>query len=156
MDIVQVTWLNGFYRLDDIPTVKVQELNGVGLYAVLIAKFDKQTTKWESWKLLYIGHAFDQTLRDRIPQPHEADKCVKNWFDANPGFEKVVMIGAVTLPKQVTKGLLADIECCLINVNQPPCNIACKDAYSGRDLDIINLGDYKPLQLKSKCSKTKL
>jgi hypothetical protein len=64
------------------------------------------------------------------------------------------IIEKCTLDK-ITKQLFDDIECCLINSNQPICNTMCKDSYKGREIKIINDGDYSPLKKESICSEKK-
>jgi len=64
------------------------------------------------------------------------------------------MVGVVekTNVQRVTQELFDDTECCLIFCNQPMCNVKCKEAYTGRALEVINTGDFTPLKEKSSCS----
>jgi len=156
MDIVGITWARGFIRWSEVPTSKMRELDSPGLYGVLIAKYDPVAKTWSGYKLLYIGQSFDQPLRIRIPQPHEAYACVQASLKNNPSYEVVVMIGIITSSstQSITQSLMNDVECCLINSNQPPCNAQCKDTYVGRDLQVTNAGDFAPLRKDSICKPT--
>lgn len=155
MDTVEVTWAKGFIRFSDVETAKLPVLDGAGLYAVLGAKHDSGKGGWLDYRLLYIGQSFDQSLRARIPQPHDAYGCVDSWVQKNEGFEAVVMAGAITASnvQSVTSSLMDDVECCLINTNQPLCNDKCKDVYAGSELQVTNAGDYAPLKSVSTCKE---
>jgi hypothetical protein len=157
MDTIHVNWPQGVVRFDKIKTFKHGEwdLDKKGFYAVLGGIYNNDTKQWQSLKLLYIGQAFDQTLRERIPQPHPAYNCAVKYQKEHSGVEFVVMIGFIeksTVEKK-TQELFDDAECCLIYCNQPLCNTTCKEAYSGRDLQIINTGDHFPLKEKCLCSR---
>ena len=95
MDTVEITWDNGFIPLVDVGTMKNSKLDSNGFYAILIAK-KLENGKWSNYTLLYIGQAFDQTLRQRIQQPHDAGQCINSWINSNPTFALVVMIGLIT------------------------------------------------------------
>lgn len=152
MDIVQIEWIN------NIPFNTVSEnenkyLDMKGFYALLGARYDKNAKTWKV-TLLYIGQAFDQTLRERIPQTHPGYKCVNNYIKKNPGKELRVMVGIIekTNLEKRTQALYDNIECCLIFCNKPICNTQCKESYTGRSLQVTNTGDYIPLKPKCTCT----
>jgi hypothetical protein len=154
MDTVSIKWDDGITQFDQIKDSKRTNLDKSGFYAISGATFDKSSNKWNGLKLLYIGQAFDQTLRVRIPQEHDAYKCVFDYKKNHSGTDLVVMIGIIeksSVQKQ-TQQLFNDIECCLIFWNKPSCNTACQESYSGRDLEVTNTGDYTPLKDKRSCS----
>lgn len=153
MDTVEITWDQGFIRWKDTGTSTRLNLDGSGFYCLLISYYDKTSQKWRDFKLLYIGKAFDQTLRQRIMQPHDADSCIDSWLGASSTYDKVAMIGVVTRTSlaRATQGLYDDAECCLIYSNKPTCNAKCKDSYSGREIQVVNIGDYSPLRSSSHC-----
>ena len=153
MVLVEITWAKGFTRWTDVPKATEPVYDGPGFYAVLISQFDKTDKMWKRFKLLYIGQAYDQKLRERIPQEHKAYACVQKWLEANAGYEAVVMVGKITKSGSgVTADLMNCVECCLIFTNKPDCNTTCKDAYEWKlSLEIINKGDFSPLKETSKC-----
>lgn len=154
MDTVNIKWDDGVTQFDQIKDSKRTNLDKSGFYAILGATSDVGSKSWKGLKLLYIGQAFDQTLRERIPQEHDAYKCVYDYRKNHSGTDLVVMIGLIeesTLEKQ-TRQIFNDIECCLIFCNKPTCNTTCQESYSGRDLQVINAGDYTPLKEKCSCS----
>jgi len=153
LDTVEITWDTGFVRWNNVSSSDQKNLGSNGFYGVLIARYESAEKKWKDFKLLYIGQAFDQTLRERIPQPHDADRCIDSWLKANPNHEKVVMLGVITRKSQdkLTWELVNDTECCLIFSNKPECNVKCKDSYSGREIQVVNLGDFAPLKNSSHC-----
>lgn len=153
MDTVQIKWINNM-PFDTISENKSKYLDMKGFYALLGARHDKNEKTWKV-TLLYIGQAFDQTLRERIPQTHPCDKCVHNYIKKNSGKELRVLVGVIekTSLEKITQVLFDDIECCLIYCKQPICNTQCKESYTGRDLQITNTGDYIPLKPKCTCSE---
>jgi hypothetical protein len=154
MDTVNVEWDKGVIRFDQIKDFKSENLDKKGFYTILGWTFDETSKKWKDLKLLYIGQAFDQTLRERIPQEHDAYNCVYDYKKNHSGTSLFVMIGIIkesSVEKQ-TQQLFNDIECCLIFRNKPACNTTCQESYSGRDLEVTNTGDYVPLKEKCSCS----
>jgi len=154
MDTVNIKWDDTVTQFDRIKDSKKTKLDKSGFYAILGATFNESSKKYESLKLLYIGQAFDQTLRERIPQEHDAYKCVYDYKKNHSGTDIVVMIGLIeesSLEKQ-TQQIFSDIECCLIFCNKPTCNTTCQESYSGRNLQVTNTGDYTPLKEKCSCS----
>lgn len=157
MDTVHINWYEVVTRINWIKDSKRTELDKKGFYAILGATHNAKSNKWENIKLLYIGQAFDQTLRERIPQEHEAYKCVFKYQKDHSGVGIVVMVGIIKNPsvQKLTQQLFDDTECCLVFHNKPLCNTTCKESYSGRDIKVINIGHPYPLEKESTCSKTK-
>jgi hypothetical protein len=148
---VTINWVNNVVRLSKIKTSRLPSLDQKGFYAILGAKQDEKR-KWEVMTLLYIGQAFDQTLRERIPQEQRAYKCVAAFLGNNLGTkaEAIVIHGLVGRSSaSLNEDLVDDIECCLVNSNQPLCNQPCKDSYKGRPLAITNVGGFYPLKEQS-------
>jgi hypothetical protein len=153
-DTVNINWVKGVVPFHQIPEFnhKDYDLDKNGFYAILAGK--RKTTGWVELELLYIGQAFDQTLRERIPQEHDAYKCV---FDYQQDSDKDILVKIGYIKEstvQKTTQLFDDVECCLIYCNQPLCNTLCKEKYTGRDLHIINTGSYRPLKEECYCSKS--
>lgn len=153
MDTVQINWAKGAIRFDEISTSKEPYLDKEGFYAILGATFYSESKSWKDFKLLYIGQAFNQTLRQRIPQDHPGYECVSEYRKKNRR-DIIVMVGIIgqAEAQRITQQLFDDVECCLIYCNQPFCNVKCKDSYTGRDLQVINTGDFSPLKEKCACS----
>ena len=156
MDTVYIKWVEGVMPFNKIKDFIRKELDKKGFYALLGGTRAQNSTGWINLKLLYVGQAFDQTLRERIPQEHPAYECVFKYQKEHSGIAIVVMIGTIEKSPvaKLTQQLFNDIECCLIFCNQPLCNTTCKESYSGRDLQVINTEDYKPLKEKCACSET--
>ena len=158
MDTVYINWVQGvvpFHQIKDFRH-KTYDLDRNGFYAILGGTYDSRSRGWKNLKLLYIGQAFDQTLRERIPQEHPAYQCVFEYRKRHSGVDILVKIGFIekSTVERSTQQLFDDIECCLIFCNQPLCNTTCKESYSGRDLQVINVGHYRRLKEKCTCSKT--
>jgi hypothetical protein len=154
---VTIDWREKVSTFESISNAasKLPHLDEKGFYAILGATFAESGNKpgWINYKLLYIGQAFDQTLRKRIPQGHDAYKCVNEQLEKS-GKTAIVMVGFVTrCSATVTSDLFDDIECCLIHTNQPFCNTECRDEYNGRPIRITNTGGYQPLRETSSCQK---
>jgi hypothetical protein len=151
---VTIEWRENVSTFDVIadPQSKLPHLDEKGFYAILASVRDTSTNKWNKFDLLYIGQAFDQTLRERISQPHDAYTCV-NAKVKETEKTAIVMVGFIKQAsvENITQSLLDDIECCLIYSNKPRCNIQCKDEYKGQPLKITNTGGYQPLKANSEC-----
>jgi hypothetical protein len=152
---VTVDWVQGVIPYSEIDNTAYTQLDKTGFYALCIGTYDATQKVWNGIRLLYVGQAYDQTLRERIKQPHPAYTCTNAELRANPTYRLLIKEGYVTQPtsQRITQSLVDDIEVCLIRTNQPPCNTQSKDSYNGRDLTVTNLGDYVPLREKSRCKK---
>lgn len=157
MDTIHINWDKSVTQFNDIKDSKKSKFDGKGFYAILGGIYEPKTNEWTSLKLLYIGQAFDQTLRERIPQEHTAYKCVFDYKKQHSNVGIVVMLGSIekSTVERVTQELFNDIECCLVFSNKPLCNETCQDCYSGRDLKIVNTGHPYPLKDESNCSEKK-
>jgi hypothetical protein len=151
LETVQVNWVQGVTRWPDISTAKSAFLDKKGLYAVLIGKWDENNKNWTNPKLVYIGQSLDQTIRQRLLQPHPAYECIKEQLTANPSYQALVMGGEIVTQTKLTQQLADDIECCLVYRNKPICNVKCKESYTGRELLVRNTGDFNPLAEESTC-----
>jgi len=159
LDSVDITWDPGLTRWNDVGTSKRPLLDKNGFYGIVVGRFDAKENMWKDCGVQFIGMAFDQTLRQRLLKPHDADPSIDAEVNANPGYERAVMVGALTRSSlgKVTWDLVNAVECCLIFSNQPPCNTKCKDAYSGKgEVQVTNLGDFAPLKNESRCSPTSI
>ncbi len=153
MDVVLIDWAQSVVPFDQVKDFKSEtcNLDRKGFYVILSGT--KTAKGWVKPRLLYIGQAFDQTLRERIPQERKEYQCVYSYQKAHAGAPIWVMIGFVkeSTVGRVNQQLFDEIECCSIFSNQPLCNTACKDSYSGRDLEVINVGHYEPLEERCTC-----
>jgi hypothetical protein len=153
LDTVTIEWGRTATRFEQIARSQLAHLDQNGFYAIIGANYDETKKEWTNLDLLYIGQAFDQTLRQRIPQPHDAYSCV-NENIKKTGKTVIVMVGVIreTSAERVTQDFVDDVECCLIYSNQPLCNDKCKDEYRGRPLRITNTEGYSPLKPSSSCA----
>jgi len=156
MDTVHINWEESVIRFSNIKDSNNSKLDGKGFYAILGAIYNAEKNNWGNIKLLYIGQAFGQTLRERIQQEHPAYECVFDYQKKYSNVGIVVMLGVIekSTVEKLTQQLFDDIECCLVFRNQPLCNTSCKESYSGRDLKVINTGHPYPLKEECPCSKT--
>lgn len=76
MATVHINWGKGVIRFNQIKDFRLGRLDEKGFYAILGAIYNSNTKNWGNLKLLYIGQAFDQPLRERISQEHPAYECV--------------------------------------------------------------------------------
>ena len=153
MDTVEITWDQGFTPWNSTQNSTSSNLDKKGYYCILGATYDQTEKKWKGYTLLYIGAAFDQSIRTRLSQPHDADPDIDRWIRGHPGTQRVVMTGVIsrTTQQSLTWELVNDAECCLIFSNQPACNSKCKESYSGRDILVANKGDFSPLGESAHC-----
>jgi len=153
MAVVTLTWGAGVQELSMIGASALDYLDGPGFYAILGANRDVSGTFLVEMKVLYIGHAFGESLREEISRENAENGRIAEFLNQNPGYEPVVMVGAVThSDDSVDRGLFQDIQCCLVHANQPSYNDGCRDAYTGRDIEIINTGDFYPIEEQSVAS----
>lgn len=156
MNSVYINWGKGVIPFSQIQDFGLARLDKTGFYAIIGGIHNADTNKWGNLKLLYIGQAFDQTLRERIHQDHPAYECVFQYRREHSGTDLVVLIGIIKerTVERLTQQLFDNVECCLILCNQPLCNTNCKESYSGRDLQVINTGSIPPLKERCVCSET--
>jgi hypothetical protein len=148
MDEVFIEWNSHV-----IPYSNIQEnenccLDKNGFYMVLTGKYNVTTNKYTNIKLQYIGQAYDQSIRKRVPQPHVAYNEIQQYLNVNSGYKALVISGIITesSQKKITAELFDDIEACLIFCNQPLTNTQNKESYKGREIVITNTGTYFPLE----------
>ena len=148
MTKVTIEWEQGIIKFSDIKTKTSKYLDNKGFYAIITGKFDSNSKHYKEISLRYIGMAFDQTVRERVQQKHDAYIDILKYLSENPGFEALVMVGCITKCSQdrITKQLMEDIEACLIFRNKPKNNIVKKYNYAGRSITINNTGDFRPLK----------
>lgn len=156
MENITLKWSKEYISINFISQSKDEYLDEKGFYAFIAGKHKEK--KLENPKLLYIGQAYEQTLRVRIPQDHKkAEKCINKYLKDNPDTTVWVQTGIITESdvKTRTQPLYDDIECCLIFTNQPKCNTHCMDNYDGREIKITNTGLYGILKKTSSCAPKK-
>lgn len=153
MEKASINWSNGCIRYENISSSNNQYLDDYGFYAVLTGIYDREKRTYKEIKLHYIGKAYEQTIRERVQQEHDAYACIKKYVNDNPERAVLVMTGKIVKAslERITKEFVDDIETCLIFTNKPLCNTMSKDNYCGRDIEIINNGDYFPLKETSTC-----
>jgi len=151
VDRSYITWDPDVIRFKDVARSRHPLLRGKGFYAILSATLDDEHDVWHDLELMFIGKAFDQSLRARIPQPRAAYDRMQAAMTDQPGRELIVMLGEQTEStlKRVTRGFTEDVERCLVVRHRPPINRPPSGAYRGRKISVVNRGDFAPL--KPKC-----
>lgn len=139
---VRITWTYNASRLSNIDNSKLDYLDGKGFYAIYACVYNKDRNSITPKKLLYIGQAFEQTIRERLKQPHDADACMKEEKQNEPNSDLWFKTGVITKHDQekVTQQLLNDVECCMIYVNKPKCNTLCMETYEGGAIEVTHGG----------------
>jgi len=137
---VRITWTSNASRLSNIDISKLDYLDGKGFYAIYACVYNKDRNSITPKKLLYIGQAFEQTIRERLKQPHDADACMKKEKQNEPNSGLWFKTGVITKHDQekVTQQLLNDVECCMIYVNKPKCNTLCMETYEGGAIEVTH------------------
>jgi hypothetical protein len=156
LDTVTIEWTKivGSFASIAQSTSTLPYLDGHGFYVVLAGNYDETKNVWTDLESMYIGQAFDQTLRARIPQHHAAYDCVDKYLRRSAKVAGV-MVGIIAQAsvERITQDFVNDVECCLIYSNQPDCNDNCKDAYTGRPIKITNTGgSYLPVKPVCQCA----
>ncbi len=165
---VGLEW-NGYWPLFHVPgemsefyetlrqriySIDSERLNQSGFYMLLTGE-PVDERQFNINELLYIGQAYDQTLRVRIPQQHPAYDCIVKKYKGKFLYLAVCSIISLQGISGITHELFDDIECCLIYRNGPLCNINCRDEYNSnrrrREIQIENTGKYDPLEQNSRC-----
>ncbi len=139
---VRITWTTNASRLSNIDNSKLDYLDGKGFYAIYACVYNKDRNSITPKKLLYIGQAFEQTIRERLKQPHDADACMKKEKQNEPNSGLWFKTGVITKNDQekVTQQLFNDVECCMIYVNKPKCNTLCMETYEGGAIEVTHGG----------------
>jgi hypothetical protein len=135
MQQVKIRWY-GPFNIDDIYELDFEILDYLGIYMFLYRN-----------KIVYIGQAYYQSMRNRIKQ-HLSGDSTWEWVldNYNPRYIRFKLGDIEYLGQQkITKQLVDDIESLLIATQQPSGNIQSTRAYWGRNLKITNLGERKPL-----------
>ena len=138
---------NRLYQIDS------KELDQSGFYMLLTGKPTNER-KFTIGKLLYIGQAYNQKIRDRIPQSHPAYDCIVENHSGEYLYLAVSEILQLDGMEKITQELFDDIECCLIYKNEPLCNTDCVNEYNSklrREIQIINCGGYNPIKENCRC-----
>ncbi len=95
MENVTIHWGKGAIAYSDVKESGDVNLDYIGFYAILGGIHNTSTNRYSDISLLYIGQAYDQSLRDRIPQAHSAYVCINAWLEEHPNQEPIIMIGLV-------------------------------------------------------------
>ena len=137
---VRITWTTNASRLSNIDNSKLDYLDEKGFYAIYACVYNKDKNSITPKKLLYIGQAFEQTIRERLKQPHDADACMKKEKQNEPNSDLWFKTGVITKNDQekVTQQLFNDVECCMIYVNKPKCNTLCMETYEGGAIEVTH------------------
>ena len=147
-----LNWTSGVLEFREVEYFLNSDLDYRGFYAILAGLPMLYVPGWYWTKrLLYIGQAYHQSIRDRVPQPHPAYAIANQYFQSHPSHVPLVMVGLRMPTTTPTEELYNDIEAALIYANQPLCNDQGKKEYTGRPIQIANHGDSSPLRPAVRC-----
>ena len=152
---VKITWSEKITPLTYIPKSKIRYMDEKGFYAIYLGVPSEKPLQTTLKKLLYIGQAYDQTIRKRSQQPHDdADKCMKSENEKEPGSNLYIKSGIITENDQdgISQELFNDVECCMIYTNKPACNQKCMKEYVGGEIIISHVNARKITD--SSCEKS--
>lgn len=131
-----------------------------GFYLIIACelnpRIDCPATNCKGIKFLYIGHAYEQTLKERITQNHDAYDFL---FQKQSKMNLYLYISAGKIKKNSSGSksldLVNDIECFIIYFNNKNkiidftfLNETCLEQYEHEErkkISLINEGDYEPL-----------
>jgi hypothetical protein len=150
---VTVEWSKGVIQFSELDG-DYRSLDDNGFYAILGGSWDESSNKWTGIRLLYIGQAYAQTIRERVKQPHDSYSCIQAYLREHARHEALLRTGIIAKCSQerITQELVDDIEACLIRSNRPRCNVQSKYSYGGRTIAITNTGGYYPLLQTCSCA----
>jgi len=152
MDEATIEW-SSIIPYSNVKDSVNNSLDENGFYIILVGK-RKSPNEYVDIKLQYIGQAYEQTIRERVLQPHpSADVKINKYLSDNREYVKLVKSGIITESSQerITQSFFDDIEACLISKNNPPANDQNKNGYKGRDIIVKNIGKCAQLEAKSEC-----
>jgi len=151
---VKITWSEITTPLSNIPLSTIRYLDEKGFYAIYLGVPTDKPNSIIIKKLLYIGQAYKQKIRDRLQQPHDADECMKSEKEKEPGSKLYIKSGIILEYDQdgISQELFDDVECCMIYINKPACNEKCIDEYGGGDITISHVNAIKITD--SSCEKS--
>jgi hypothetical protein len=133
---------------------QVQDLDAIDLdrrgFYFMVSATEDEEGELDLGQLLFIGAAYKEDLRERIPD-RKLFKAYRNVMaeardaDLYLAFAYIAQTERGFMPQKIH----SDIQCALIYQNQPVCNSFCREAYhseEGNKLYIINTGDFDPLE----------
>jgi len=129
MDRVALNW-RGPYAFERAREVEPSENRGI--YAITIKRGSTE-------RIVRIGRTYDQAFYQRLSGYKLAVKSMSGSAMVRFG----IFASEVS---RISRQRLSDVECLLIYVHQPRLNDACRDKYSGRDLEIVNRGRRGPIK----------
>ena len=147
MDRAIITWDEEVVRAADVAEDKHPVLRSRGYFALLAARLDPEADLWRELEVLDMGYAFYDSLREGLLDDSR-DFSASQRYAAENGKELIVMLGVLTDCSlgRITERFYGEVNDCLISRNQPLCNANREKPYEGRQLSIVNRGDYKPMQ----------
>jgi hypothetical protein len=147
MDRAIITWDEEVVRAADVADDKHPLLRTRGFFALLAARLDEEADLWCDLEVVDMGYAFYDSLREGLLDDRR-DFSASQTYAAERGKELIVMLGVLTDCSlgRITELFYGEVNACLISRNRPLCNSDRDKPYEGRQLSIVNRGDYKPMQ----------
>lgn len=150
MQSVDLEW-HGPFSIDEFGEYEISA-EIMGIYAFVDTDYDEQDHRWiyHRGTLMYTGKAYKQRFIDRLNQHLREEGYDDPWprIERNHKYEVRIKVARVILnaDERISGRLLGDMESLLIAVSQPRANISGTRTYGGRDFEIRNTRQYKPLQ----------
>lgn len=149
MEHIKIEWgcnLYKFGNMSELTDSNDNILDGNGFYHIFAGTYNKCENKiiYTNVEKLYIGMAYDQSLRERIPQYHLAYKEINGYAQKHSDKSVMIRVGCIisSTTERITEELYHDIENALIYTCKPKFNTQCKKGYAGRDIEIRNEGKH--------------
>ena len=101
---------------------------------------------FSTYKLLYIGMAYKQTIEQRLKTHHKLPMVV---YKKKFGTSIVLRFGTVTARNaKMSEAFIKAIEGILIFVHKPPYNSSERSTFRNKEVIITNRGSYRPMKRK--------
>jgi len=148
--------INSFFRKLSSPKVTIRWSKDIPVYklnAVLSEKTEylycfiqkRSFLFFSTYKLLYVGMAYKQSIEQRLKTHHKLPTVVKK---KKFGSSIMLRFGTVSSNTKITESLVKAIEGILIFVHKPPYNLTERSTYRNKEVVITNRGKYRPMRKK--------
>ena len=144
MDKITINWHD---LEEDEDEKKLAQFSG--FYAIVA--FNAEDEEDDEVDLLYIGMAYQESILDKVEEPHIAFNFLEEFLEESPEMEVFFMMGVIEESSLdiMSRQFYADVQCLLVEHNDPIFNPPCdeeKDEAKERKLHITNTGDFEPLE----------
>lgn len=148
--------INSFFRKLSSPKVTIRWSKDIPVHklnAVLSEKTEylycfiqkRSFLFFSTYKLLYVGMAYKQSIDQRLKTHHKLPTVVKK---KKFGTSIMLRFGTISSNTKITETLVKAIEGILIFVHKPPYNTTERSTYRNKEVVITNRGSYRPMRKK--------